>query len=139
MNDRIDAAMTETRFALVLLGILSSVAFVLSVVGVYGVVTYSVAERMQEFAIRVALGAQSGDIFKLSFGSGLAPAIVGIGIGIVASLGLTRFLSRLLFEVSATDATTYAAISGLVFLAALVACYLPVRRCSRSDPKTFLL
>jgi putative ABC transport system permease protein len=138
MSDYVADAMAETRFALVLLGILSSVAFVLSVVGVYGVVAYSMTERMEEFAIRMALGAQGKDIFKLAFASGVAPALFGIVVGMIASLGLTRFLSRLLFGINATDPGTYLAISALVFAAAAAACYLPVRRCLRADPRAWL-
>jgi putative ABC transport system permease protein len=138
MTDYVGDAMAETRFALVLLGILSGISFILCVVGVYGVVAYLVAERMQEFAIRMALGAQPRDIFRLALGAGVAPAVIGIGIGIAAALGLTPFLSRLLFEVSAMDMTTYATIALLVLIAALSACYLPVRRCSRTDPRAFL-
>jgi putative ABC transport system permease protein len=138
MTDYVSDVMAATRFALVLLAILSAVAFILSVVGVYSVVSYSVAERMQEFAIRIVLGAQRGDIFKLAFGSGVLPAIAGIALGIAVSFGLTRFLSRLLFGVGATDLTTYIGVSGLVLVASLAACYWPVRRCSRADPRTFL-
>lgn len=138
MSDYVSDALAETRFALILLGILSGVALVLSVVGVYGVVAYSVAERMHEFAIRMALGAQSGDIFKLAFGAGVAPTIAGIGIGIVASLGLTQFLSRFLFGVQTTDMPTYVGVTAVLLLSAAAACYLPVRRCSRLDPKSFL-
>jgi putative ABC transport system permease protein len=138
LSDYVSDAMAETRFALVLLGLLSLVAFVLSLVGVYGVVAYTVAERMPEFAIRIALGAQSRDILRLALGWGAAPAAAGIAIGIAASLGLTRFLSAMLFGVSATDAATYIGISGLLLLSVLLAAAAPARACLRIDPRAFL-
>ena len=140
MSDYVSDSTAETRFALVLLGVMSVVAFLLSIIGIYGVVSYSVAERMQEFAIRMALGAQPRDIFKLAFSWGVAPVLIGITIGIAGALALTRFLSTLLFGVDPTDLTTYATISGLLFASAMLACYVPVRwRALRAEPRTFLL
>lgn len=124
---------------MVLLGVMSVVAFALSVIGIYGVVSYSVAERMQEFAIRTALGAQPRDILKLALSWGAAPAAAWIVIGVLGALALTRFLSTLLLGVGPADVTTYVSISSLLFLAALLACYIPVRlRVLRADlsPRT---
>ena len=140
MSDYVSDAMAETRFALVMLGMMSGVAILLSAIGIYGVVSYSVAARLQEFAIRIALGAQPTDILRLSLAWGVAPAAVGIVIGIVGAIALSRLLSTLLFSVSPTDFTTYAAVSSLLFVVALLACYIPVKlRALRSDLKTSLL
>jgi putative ABC transport system permease protein len=139
MDGRVADAMTETRFALVLLGMLSIVAFALSVIGVYGVVAYSVAERMTEFAIRMALGAQPHDILKIALGWGMMPAFIGIAIGLAGAFALTRFLSSLLFGVGATDPITYLSLSLLLLISAIFACYVPVRlRVLNADTKTFL-
>jgi putative ABC transport system permease protein len=139
MDSLVADAMAETRFALVLLGVLSVVAFVLSVVGVYGVVAYSVAERMTEFAIRMALGAQPHDILKIALGWGVIPALTGTAIGLAGAFALTRFLSSLLFGVGATDLTTYVSLSLLLLPSALFAWYVPVRlRVLNADTKTFL-
>jgi putative ABC transport system permease protein len=127
MTSYVSDAMAETRFALALLGIMSVVAFILSVIGVYGVVSFSVAARMQEFAIRAALGAQPRDILKLSLGWSLGPVVAGIALGLLGSFALTRSLSTLLFGVSPTDPLTYVSVSAALFLAAVFACYIPIR------------
>jgi putative ABC transport system permease protein len=139
MNDYLEDAMAETRFTLILLGTLSTVALFLSVIGVYGVVSYSIAERMHDFASRIAIGAQARDILHLSLAWGLTPAIAGAVIGVSGALALTRFLSGMLFHISPTDGKTYAIASLTVLGAALPACYLPVRRLAlRVDPRKFL-
>jgi putative ABC transport system permease protein len=127
MDEYVSAGMAETRFALILLGILAGVACILSMIGVYGVVSYSMAERMNEFAIRIAVGAQTRDIVRLVLRYGLAPAISGAGIGVVSAFTLTRFLQTMLFDVSPTDTLTYAIACITLLAAALVACYIPVR------------
>jgi putative ABC transport system permease protein len=139
MDDYIAAAMAETRFALILLGVLAAVAVILSMIGVYGVVSYSIAERMHEFAIRIAIGAQARDIVKLVLASGLAPAIAGAGIGLASAFALTRFLRAMLFNVSPTDSVAYVIASTVLLGAALLACYVPVRsHALRANPKRFL-
>jgi len=139
MDDYLAAALSETRFALILLSVLSAVAWILSAIGVYGVVSYSIAERMHEFAIRIAVGAQVRDIVRLALAWGLAPAIAGAALGVVGSVALTRFLRSMLFEVSPTDGLTYAAASFTLLGAALLACYVPVRTLARrAAPRKFL-
>jgi len=139
MNDYVAAAMAETRFALILLGLLSGVAFTLAVIGVYAVVSYSVAERMHEFAIRIAVGAQSRDILRLALTWGIAPTVAGVAIGITGAVLVSRFLRAILFNVSATDGVSYLIASAMLLSAATLACYIPVRVLAlKADPKRFL-
>jgi putative ABC transport system permease protein len=139
MNDYVAAAMAETRFALVLLGLLSGVALILAVIGVYAVVSYSIAERMHEFAIRIAVGAQARDILRLALAWGIAPTIAGVVIGITGAVLASRFLRAILFNVSATDSVSYLIASAMLLSAALLACYVPIRSLAfKADPKKFL-
>jgi putative ABC transport system permease protein len=138
MDDYVAAAMAETKFVLILLGVLSGVAFILSMIGVYGVVSYSIAERMHEFAIRIAIGAQSRDILKLALAGGIAPAIIGVAIGLTGAFTLGGFLRAMLFNVSPTDGLTYVVAAATIVGAALVASYLAVRGVTRADPREYL-
>jgi putative ABC transport system permease protein len=112
----------------------AGLALVLGVVGIYGVISFFVGQRTREIGIRLALGAQRGDVFKLVINEGLTMTLAGIGAGLVAALGLTRFLSTLLYGVSATDPLDFAAVAILFAVVALAACYLPARRAMRVDP-----
>ena len=100
----------------------------LASVGIYGLLSYSVAQRTREIGVRMALGARAGDIFRLVVGQGVGLALAGLGLGLAAALALTRFLSGLLYGVSATDLTAYAFVALLLPAVALLACYLPARR-----------
>ena len=122
------------RYPAILIGIFAGVAVLLAAIGLYGVISYSVAQRTQELGVRIALGAQRRDIFKLVLGQGLLVTIVGIAIGLAGSFALTRFLSSLLFEVSPNDPTIIAGVSALMILVALAACYFPTRRAANVDP-----
>ena len=134
MQERLEAASAQTRSMMWLIGIFSATALVLAVVGIYGVIAYSVAQRTQELGVRIALGASRGDIFKLVIGNGLRLAAVGIVIGLAASFALTRLMASLLFETSATDPITFAG-SAIAFAAvAALASYLPARRAMRINP-----
>jgi putative ABC transport system permease protein len=116
------------------LGIFASLALLLAMIGVFGVINYSVAQRTHEIGIRLALGAQRQDVFKLIVGQGLLLALLGVGIGLAAAFALTRTITGLLFGVSPTDLSTFGVVSLLVTLVALLACYVPARRAMRVDP-----
>jgi len=122
------------RFNALLLGIFASLALILASIGVFGVINYSVAQRTREIGIRLALGAQRKDVFKLIVGHGLILALAGVAIGAVGAFALTRLMTGLLFGVSPTDITTFMSVSVLVIAVATFACYLPARRATRVDP-----
>jgi predicted permease len=127
-------SMARASFTLVTLGIAGAMALLLGTVGLYGVIAYSVSQRTREIGIRVALGAQRGDVMSLVLGEGMLVILTGLAIGLVGSLALTRFLSSLLVGVSATDPLTFAGVAILLASVALAACYLPARRAVRIDP-----
>ncbi len=134
MEEVLETSTAQQRFSVFLLGVFSMTALALAAVGLYGVITYSVAERTQEMGIRIALGAATGDILRMIVGQGLALALAGLAIGTLAALALTRLMSGLLFQVSAADPASFAA-SALLFAAiAALASYLPARRATRVDP-----
>jgi len=128
-----DSAATQ-RITLVLLGLFSALALMLAAIGIYGVISYSVAQRTHEIGIRMALGAQRQDVLRMILAQGIKVAGAGVLIGIAASLGLTRLMTTLLFSVSAADPFTYAAVAIALVLIALLACYIPARRTLRVDP-----
>ena len=128
------SSMTETSFALVMLGIAASVALLIGMVGIYGVVAYAAAQRTREIGVRMALGAQIGDVRKMFLRHGLWLTIIGIAIGIGIALMLTRVMSAFLFGVGPMDPITYAAVSAVLAGMTLVATYLPAHRASRVDP-----
>jgi predicted permease len=127
-------SMAQTSFAMVMLAIAASVALLLGLVGIYGVIAYIAAQRTREIGIRIALGAQSGDVRRLFLRHGLLLTGAGIAIGVGASVALTRVMTALLFGVSPMDPATYAAVSAGLAGVALLATWLPARRASRVDP-----
>jgi len=134
LEELLAASRASQKFIAVLLGVFSATALFLTMVGIYGVVAYSVAQRTRELGIRMALGAERGDVLRLVVGQAAILALAGIGLGLAGSFALTRWLASLLFQTSATDPATYA-IGALTFaLAALLASYLPARRATRIDP-----
>ncbi len=126
------------RLNLTLLSIFAGIALVLAIVGIYGVMSYSVTQRTHEIGIRMAIGAQPRDVFAMILGHGMKLALVGIGIGLVGAFALTRLMASMLFGVEPTDATTFGAIAVLLTVVALLACYLPGRRATKVEPTVSL-
>jgi predicted permease len=133
-DDIISRSLSEKRFSMVLLGIFAALALVLSSIGIYGVLSYLVGQRTHEIGIRIALGAQRRDVLKLVLGEGTKTALIGVAIGLVAALGLTRLMASVLYGVSATDPLTFVAVAVVLTAVALAACYFPARRAMRVDP-----
>ena len=128
------ASLGSRRFNLILIAFFGVVALVLATAGVFGVMAYSVSRRTREIGVRVALGARSRDVLKMILSQGLRTILIGLLIGLAGSLALTRTMVSLLFEVTATDPLTFAAVIALLIAAALLACYIPARRATKVDP-----
>jgi putative ABC transport system permease protein len=129
-----NSTVAPRRFVMTLVGALAFVALLLATVGVYSVISFSVSERIHEIGIRIALGASRRDVLALILSQGMRLAIFGIAVGLVGAFALTRLLSSMLFEVSATDAPTFSAVTILLAVVALLGCYLPARRAMKVDP-----
>ena len=134
MESLLSVSVARSRFSASLLTVFSFVALVMAAVGIYGVMSYSVLQRTHEIGVRMALGAQRFDVLKLVVKKGIVLALIGVAAGLAFSFALTRLIATLLFEVTATDKVTFAAVSIGLFLVTLLACYLPARRATRVDP-----
>jgi ABC-type antimicrobial peptide transport system permease subunit len=134
MNQVVSNSFAARRLSMLLLAVFASLALVLACVGIYGVISYLVGQRTHEIGVRVALGAQQSDVLKLVLGHGAKMALLGVAVGLLAALALTRLMSNQLFGVSPHDPLTFAAVATLLMFVALAACYLPARRATRVDP-----
>ncbi|MGA2094722.1 MAG: ABC transporter permease [Candidatus Acidiferrum sp.] len=134
MEENIATSTSDTRFRTWLIGIFAVLALVLAGVGVYGVMSYTVTQRISEIGVRVTMGAQPTDVFRLIVGEGLRLALIGVVLGLAAALALTRLLKTFLFGISAYDPVTFVGVSVLLTLVALAACYFPARRATLVDP-----
>ncbi len=134
MEQLISSTTGPRRFSMLLLGVFSLLAVVLASVGLYGVMAYLVAQRAKELGVRLALGAGTGDVLRLVLGQGVRLALAGVGIGLVASLALSRLIRGMLFDISATDPLTFVLIPLLLMGVTLVASWVPARRATRVDP-----
>jgi predicted permease len=134
MGDVYGKSVARTSFTLVMLGIAGAMAMALGIIGIYGVISYTVSQRKREIGIRLALGAQSEDVVQMVLKQGATMALVGVAIGIVAALGLTRLMTSVLFGVTAHDPLTFGLVATLLMFVALLACYIPARRAMKVDP-----
>jgi putative ABC transport system permease protein len=134
MKQFISESVFRSRFNTILLGVFAAVALLLAVVGIYGVITYSVTQRTREVGIRMALGATARDVLSMIVGQGMKLSLAGVGIGLAAALALTRVMRTLLFGVSATDTLTFVVVASLLAAMSLVACVVPARRAMKVDP-----
>jgi predicted permease len=134
MEQALSRSVAARRFSMILLGVFALLALTLAAVGIYGVISYSVAQRTREVGIRMALGAKTIDVIKLVVRDGLKLVIIGVGVGLVGALLLTRMMTTLLFGVTPTDAVTYATVALGLIVVALIACCIPARRATKVDP-----
>ncbi len=138
MEEFVAKTMTSRRYPMILLGLFAGLALVLALVGIYGVISYSVGQRTHEIGIRMALGAGRRDILALVLGQGLRLTLLGVGLGVVVSLGLTQFLSSLLFGVGATDPVAFTSVPVVLSIVALIACLIPAIRAVGVEPMVSL-
>ena len=138
MDEWVDRSTATPRYRTTLLGLFAAIAMILAATGIYGVMSYSVAQRTHEIGIRMALGARRLDVLNLVVRQGMVLVLIGLGIGLVGAFALTRVMASLLFGVTAKDPITFAAVAGLLAVVAFVACYIPARRATKVDPLTAL-
>jgi len=134
MDQVVFRSLATPRFLMILLGVFAVLAMILASVGIYGVISYVVGQRTHEIGVRMALGAQRTDVLRLILGGGGRLTLLGVGIGLIAALGLTRLMKSLLYGVHAHDPLTFVGVASLLTLVALAACYLPARRAAKVDP-----
>ena len=132
------SSLDQRRFSLVIFGVFGIASLLLAAMGIYGVTAYAVAQRTQEIGLRMALGAQAGDVLKLVLRNGMSLALIGAAIGVAGAYAVTRVMTSLLFEVVPTDLATFAMVSVSLIVVALLACFIPARRATKVDPLTAL-
>ena len=138
LDQIVDDAVAPRRLITHLLGAFSSFALALASLGLYGVIAYSVSQRTQEIGIRLAIGAQRGDVLRLVVGEGFRMAAAGVAVGVIAALALSRLLASLLFGVTTTDPLIFSISATVLTSVALLACYIPARRAAKVDPMVAL-
>ena len=138
MDDVRSASVAGRRMVVILFGVFAVLALLLAAIGIYGVLSYAVAQRTHEIGIRVALGARRMDVLRLVVGQGMRLVMLGVGLGVAGAFAVTRLLESLLFGVSATDPATFAGVAAILSAVALLACYIPARRATRVDPMVAL-
>jgi putative ABC transport system permease protein len=134
LEENLSGSVSQQRLSAMLLGIFAALALILAAIGIYGVTSYSVAQRSKEIGIRIAMGAQPSDVLRLIIGFGAKLAIIGVVIGVIAALALTQLMKTMLFGVTASDPETMAAVSITLIAVTLLACYIPARRAMSVDP-----
>lgn len=138
MEENVAASVSQPRFRTVLLAILAGLALLIAAVGIYGVMSFAVGQRTREIGTRMALGSTPAQVFRLVIGDGLRLTLIGIVIGLIAGAGVARYLRSLLFEVGATDPVSLVAVTVLLVVVAIIACYIPARRATKVDPTVAL-
>ena len=138
MDQIADTSVATPRLAFLLVGLFAGLAIVLAVIGTYGVISYSVAQRSAEFGLRIALGAQRKDVMRLVLSQASILVVAGTALGVVLALAMARLLQNLIYEVSPFDPLTFATVGLIVFFVAMMACYIPAHRATKSDPMTAL-
>jgi ABC-type antimicrobial peptide transport system permease subunit len=138
MTDIVADSIAARRFTMILLTIFAGLALVLASIGIYGVISYTVGERTQEIGVRMALGAERLDILRLVLANGGRLLLTGVGVGLVTALALTRTMQSQIAGIRAADPVTFVAVTTILTLVALLACYLPARRASKVDPMVAL-
>jgi putative ABC transport system permease protein len=134
MREIVSSSIAGRRFSMLLLGIFAALALVLAGVGIYGVISYAVAQRTHEIGIRMALGARPGDVLRVVVAQSMMPVLAGVGIGLAAALALTRLMANMLYGVKASDPGTFCAVALILSAVALAASIIPARRATRIDP-----
>jgi ABC-type antimicrobial peptide transport system permease subunit len=138
MEENLASVTRRPRFLTLLFGVFAAMALVLAAVGTYGVMSYSVAERSHEIGIRMAMGARAGNVIGLVMAGGLSVAVVGLVLGTVGAMGVTRFMRSMLFGITATDTTTFVTAPVVLAAVAVAACLIPAWRAARTDPAKVL-
>jgi putative ABC transport system permease protein len=138
MNDLLALSIGRQKFQTILLGCFAGIALLLTAVGLYGVMAYSVVQRTREIGIRMALGASQGDVLQMVLRGGAQMALIGLGIGVIGALILTQFMKSMLYEVKSQDPITFAGVCVVLAAVALFASYIPARRATKVDPMVAL-
>ena len=134
MQQVVAESIAQRRIIVMVFAIFGALALLLGALGLYGVLAYTVTLRTREIGVRMALGAQRVDVLRLVLRDGMALALIGVAVGLAGALALTRLMVSLLFQVTATDATTFTAVPALLIVVALLACFIPARRATKVDP-----